>query len=99
MPLHLDLVEYDDGIHIRVTPRLPTSTQPHLPGEILACQHHAPLIYDKHRYGYRLASTPICGDSDVTRGAADGDAPRCGCWLPLADGALVPAPGVMVSPG
>lgn len=85
----IDLIEYTDGIHVRLTPREPQLSSPHLPGDIVRCPHATPLIIDRHQYGYRLAMTTI-GGVDLIRGIAAHEAPRCGCWMLIATGAIEP---------
>lgn len=85
----IDLIEFDNGIHVRLTPREPAPPAPFLPGDLLRCPHFTPLIVDKHAYGYRLAMTTI-GDVDLVRGVAAHEAPNCGCWMLIASGTIAP---------
>lgn len=85
----IDLIEYTDGIHVRLTPREPELPPPYLPGDLLRCPHVTPLIVDKHAYGYRLAMTTI-GETDLVRGVAAHEAPKCGCWMLIATGTIEP---------
>ncbi|MFJ4653875.1 hypothetical protein ACIP5Y_21625 [Nocardia sp. NPDC088792] len=85
----IDLVEYTDGIHVRLTPRENAPPAPFLPGDLLRCSHAAPLIVDRHQYGYRLAMTQI-GGVDLVRGVAAHEAPKCGCWMLVFSGKVEP---------
>lgn len=85
----LDLIEFANGIHVRLTPREPPLPAPIMPGDLLRCPHVTPLIVDKHSYGYRLAMTTI-GGVDLVRGVAAHEAPKCGCWMLIATGTIEP---------
>lgn len=82
----LYLIEFTDGIYLRRVDTLPPKGFADID---VRCEHAIPNLIYKPDAGFRLQGSLVADRAFVCRGAAEGDAPTCGCWILIARGELV----------